>query len=150
MTLVKYNPFRPFGTTISPHLLDDFFGRSLGDFLGNEFLSVTPSVNIVEEDELYRIEVAAPGLQKDNFNISVKEDRLTISTSKKEESEEKDDEGNFKRREFNYSSFSRSFHLTKEIDQEEIVANYQDGILAVTLRKNEDAKDKGPKTIEIA
>ncbi len=149
MTLVKYNPFRPYRPAPVNSFIDDFFGRSVSDFFGTEFTSSTPSVNIIEKDDVYSIEVAAPGLAKDRFNIELDNDNLIISAEQKEESETTDENGKFTRREFNYSSFKRSFHLSDEIDRENINASYDNGVLTVTVAKKDEAIKQSPKTIEI-
>ena len=148
MTLVKYNPFKPYRPIAVNSLIDDFFGRSLSDYLGAEFTSQTPSVNIVEKETAYDIEVAAPGLAKEDFNIEIDNDALTISASRENSTTEENKEGKYTRREFNYSAFKRSFHLSDEIDRDAIEAHYANGVLTVVLNKKEIAI-KTPKTIEI-
>jgi len=148
MKVVTYNPFKPFAPSTFNSLIDDLAGRSMSEFLGNDFVSGTPSVNIVEHDNSYDIEVAAPGLTKEDFSIELDKDQLIISGSKKEDSEDKK-EGKYYRREFNYQSFKRSFHISEDIDGEQTNAQYADGILTVTLAKKVEVKDP-VKTIEIA
>jgi HSP20 family protein len=148
MTLVKYNPFKPYKTLPINTMIDDFFGSSLSDFLGTEFTSSTPSVNIVENNDDYKIEVAAPGLGKEDFNIEVDNNNLIISATK-ESNIEDNQEGKYTRREFNYSSFKRSFHLSEEINRDAINASYENGVLTITLGKKDEAIKKAPKTVEI-
>lgn len=97
-----------------------------------------PAVNVVENDQNYVMEVAAPGMKKEDFNIEVKEGMIVISAENKREAEKKDD--NFTRREFSYSKFTRSFRLPENVKPEEIAANYEDGILTLNLPKKEMAK----------
>jgi HSP20 family protein len=108
-----------------------------------------PAVNINETKDEFKIEVAAPGLKKEDFKINLDNNVLTIS-SEKEESKEENDE-NIRRREFSYSSFMRSFQLPEqEVDSEKIQAKYENGILKIELPKKEEAKKrKEPKKIAI-
>jgi HSP20 family protein len=110
-------------------------------FLGrvDEFSGDIPAVNIKEENNKFVLEMAAPGLKKDDFNINLDNYVLTISSEKKEE--QKEDKDNYTRREFLYTSFSRSFTLPKTVDIDKIKADYKNGILTVTLpKKEEEAK----------
>ncbi|HPM92242.1 MAG TPA: Hsp20/alpha crystallin family protein [Bacteroidales bacterium] len=108
----------------------------------------TPAVNIIESKDDYRIEVAAPGLDKADFRINIENNILTISAEKEEKQEEKDEK--VMRREFNYSSFSRSFTLPDSMDTEKISARHKDGVLNVILPKKEEAKEKPARTIKIS
>jgi HSP20 family protein len=148
MSLVRYNPFRDLKPVTVDSIFDDFFGRSVSDFIGTEFVSTTPSVNIIESDNNYTIEVAAPGLNKSDFNLSLDKDQLTISAMKENKEESKD--GKWSRKEFSFKRFKRSFHISDDIDQDSISANYDNGILSVVLNKKEEAKPKAPTTIEIS
>ncbi len=146
MSLVKYNPFKPFNLD---RFFDDLNGRSISDFWGSDFVNIRPSINVIENNDSFDIEVAAPGLEKEDFSIEIDKDRLTISAEKKSATEESDeDNGSFTRREFNYSSFKRSFYLSDEISQDDIAAKYDKGILNIRLAKKEQAKDV-KKTISI-
>lgn len=97
-----------------------------------------PAVNIKEEQKSFLIELAAPGLKKEDFKINVEKNLLTISSEVKTENEEKTE--NYTRKEFGFSSFSRSFKISDNILVDEISANYEDGVLKVNLPKNVDAK----------
>ncbi|MFO8053699.1 MAG: Hsp20/alpha crystallin family protein [Bacteroidales bacterium] len=136
-----------------PGLFERFFNDDLMDFNLSNFAgsdSNIPAVNVKENDNEYQIEVAAPGLKKDDFRISVENDRLTISSEKEDEKKEKDDE-NFTRREFRYQSFQRSFHLPENmVDTEKIKANYNNGILSIKVPKREEAKPKPAREIKIS
>lgn len=147
MSLTKYNLFRPTKPLKMNQFLDDLAGSSFSDFFGADFVSATPSVNIVENEDSFLIDVAAPGLKKDDFQVNLENDNLVISASKKE-SNEVDDKGKFTRREFNYSSFRRSFHLSEEISTDKISASYANGILSIQLGKKSEEEDK-KTTIEI-
>lgn len=97
-----------------------------------------PAVNVKEKDGAFEIEVAAPGLKKEDFKINLHENRLSISTKKEQSSEEKTEQ--YTRQEFNYSSFQRTFTLPKSVDGEKIEATYSEGILHVNLPKKEEVK----------
>jgi HSP20 family protein len=104
-----------------------------------------PAVNISENEQNYHVKVAAPGLKKEDFKISLEDEMLTISTSNKEEHSEKDER--FTRREFSFSSFSRSFNLPDNINKDAIQASYENGIMNIVIPKKEPAK---PKSREIS
>ncbi|MCG8330963.1 MAG: Hsp20/alpha crystallin family protein [Chitinophagales bacterium] len=127
---------------------EDFFNGNLTDFFGSDFSIQTPSINIVEGNDNYRIEVAAPGLEKEDFEIKVENGMLAI-TAKKEQQEEVNKD-KFVRREFNYTSFKRSFQLPKSVDAGKIEANYKNGVLSLNLPKLDEAKAKEIKVIEIS
>jgi len=108
-----------------------------------------PAVNVVENDDNYVMEVAAPGMKKENFNIEVKEGMIVISAENKQEEEKKDD--NFTRREFSYSKFTRSFRLPENVNADNIAAHYEDGILKLNLPKKEvTAPEENVKKIAIS
>lgn len=109
-----------------------------------------PAVNVLESENEFKIELAAPGLKKEDFKINVHENTLTISAEQKTGSEENKDNGKYTRKEFNYSSFKRSFTLPKTVDGDKIVASYNEGVLGLSLPKKEEAKPKEPRAIEIA
>ncbi|MDN5349888.1 MAG: hypothetical protein PWQ54_1284 [Bacteroidales bacterium] len=107
-----------------------------------------PAVNISENEDGFMLEMAAPGMKKSDFKINLDNNVLTISSEKQEEQE--DSKQNYSCKEFNFSSFSRSFTLPKSIDFDKIKADYKDGILKVSLPKREDAKVALNRQIEIA
>lgn len=135
--------------TAFPGMVDEFFGK---DLLSNFFDTQTgismPSVNIIEGKNDFRIEVAAPGLEKKDFKINLENNVLTISSEKEVKNEQADD--NYMRREFSYSSFQRSFALPNTVDAEKISANYKDGVLNLVIPKKEEAKEKPARTISIS
>ena len=96
-----------------------------------------PRVNITEDEKQYCIAIAAPGMKKDDFSIDIANRQLTVQGTHEEETQEdaKENAPQFLRHEFHYSSFSRSFSLPEEVDEEAIHANYTDGILSVNLPK---------------
>ena len=108
-----------------------------------------PSVNVKETETHYEIEMAVPGLKKEDFKINIDRNILTISSESQTENEERDEKKNYTRREFNYQSFTRSFTMPSDIvDVEHIEAKYDNGILKLAVPKRENAK-KEVKTIEI-
>ncbi len=142
MTLIKHNPSRGF---LFPSFTD-FFGRDLLDFNSGSGETV-PSVNIQENESEFSIELAAPGLKREDFKIELEHNVLKISAQKENKSEET--QGKYHRREFSYSSFVRSFTLPNSVDTDAIAASYTDGLLTLTLPKKEEAKRKGARGIEI-
>lgn len=111
----------------------------------NEGISL-PMVNIKEDPGAYFVEMAVPGLKKSDFQIDIDNGILSIST----EMEEEQNDGNYTRREFGYSSFKRSFTLPETVDDENIKATYSEGILSIVLPKKEEAKPKPAKIIQIS
>jgi HSP20 family protein len=132
--------FRPF---YMPNLFDDDFLPSLSNRTNS-----TPSVNIREDEKLYTLELAVPGIDKKDLKIDINEDVLTISSESKNESEENKD--GYKRKEFSYSSFCRSFYIPENVTRDKIEANYKDGILTVGLPKEEEEKNKISRQITIS
>ncbi len=129
-------------------IFDDLFNNSFSNFVGSDFASNVPSVNISESADDFKIELAAPGLAKGDFDINVEKNTLTIS-AKKEVSNEVNEE-KFTRKEFSYSSFSRSFQLPEGVESNAIEANYENGILGVVLPKKEEAKELPPRAIKVS
>lgn len=126
-----------------PSVFDDFFRPWkdwASDFYGVHALTV-PAVNVTEDKDSYRLSMAAPGLKKSDFKIELEGALLTISAESESRKEEKDEK--YSRQEYNYNSFSRSFHLPEGVSKEGIEAQYDDGVLKVRLPKNEDAKKNG-------
>jgi len=137
MTLVKFNnglknnAVNPFFNDVLDSLLND-------SYIGNKLVARVPAVNIAETENEFQIELAAPGLKKEDFKINLDKNVLTVSSEKKSESV---DEGKkFSKREYSYSSFSRSFTLPESADHSKIEADYTDGVLKLTVTKKEEAK----------
>lgn len=107
-----------------------------------------PKVNIKETAEAYFVEMAVPGLKKSDFNIDLDNQVLSISMNKEDEEEHK--EGNYTRREFGYASFKRTFSLPETVDENDIKARYDDGILSIHLPKKEEARQKPARSIKIS
>jgi len=132
-----------------PSVWDNFFSNDLmPDLFDLDNLKSVPAVNIVEHDDEYVIEVAAPGLEKKDFKIDLENNVLTISSEKEDKMEEKS--GKDIRKEFRYSSFCRTFTLPETIDNDKIRAKHKDGILSVSIPKKETAKVKPARQIAIA
>jgi len=119
---------------------DDFFARWKDS-------QKIPFVNVEETDDMFVMSLAAPGLKKDDFNIEVNNGMMVISSEQSDESEEKGD--NFTRKEFSYSSFKRSFWLPENCKPENISASYEDGVLKVTVPKEESRAVEAPKKIKV-
>lgn len=137
--------------SINP-LFDDFFTRDIFDWSDRSLPVVgtnLPSVNLKETDTKLEIEMAAPGLKKEDFKVEIDNNMLVISSEKQEEKEESSKKDNYIRKEFNYQSFYRTFSLPDYADESKIEANYKDGILHVIVAKKEGAKRKAMKTIPI-
>lgn len=129
------------------NILDELFNNNLSNFVGSDFASNVPSVNIAESADDFKIELAAPGLEKEDFNISLEKDRLTISVEKEKKAEVEGEK--ITRREFNYTTFSRSFNLPKDVNVQAIGAQYENGVLVLTLPKKEEAKELPARAIEV-
>lgn len=139
MSIVKWNPRFRFP------MLEDFLGEDIFPVMQSEFK--LPAVNVREDDGAYKVEIAAPGMQKDDFKIELDNGVLTISAEKKSELEEKKD--NYTRKEFGYTAFKRSFWLPELVKEDKIEAKFVDGVLKLELPKKEVTKKEKPKMIEI-
>ena len=132
---------------------DDFFNRGMINWGTSNFSTsdtTLPAVNIKETENSYEVEMAAPGMKKEDFKIELDNNILTISSEKSEESHEDDGKEKYSRREFSYQAFQRSFTLPKEVvDEDKIEAHYKEGVLQLTIPKKEKAKQKQPRKIEI-
>ncbi|MBS0011732.1 MAG: Hsp20/alpha crystallin family protein [Bacteroidales bacterium] len=142
MTIARF-PFFP------ASMLDRFWDNELSDRASSNYSSTNtslPAVNIKETEDDFMIEVAAPGMKKDDFSIHYDNGRLTISSEKEEVYDDK-----YNRREFSYQSFCRSFEVADNvIDNQKISAKYKDGILYITLPKRDEIKPKPAKQISIS
>jgi HSP20 family protein len=123
-------------------------GSVFSDFFPEYVPTYSPEVNIIENDNEFNLEIAIPGIAKDEINIGVENDVLSISSERKKENEEKTD--NFLHREFGRRTFKRSFGLPDSVDQELIKASYKDGVLNVIIPKKEEAKPKPAREIKIS
>ncbi len=135
-----------------PSIFDRFFNNDLMDWNLSNFSSTNtslPAVNVKENENEFVIDVAAPGMSKNDFKINFQNNVLTISSEKKEEKEDKKE--NYTRQEFAYQSFQRSFTVAENtIDSDKINAKYNDGILHITLPKREEVKPKPMREIKIS
>jgi len=138
-----------FKTRSLPGLFDEFFnGNLLPNYIEEGAWKSTPAVNIYENNEKFEIEIAAPGLEKEDFKIDLKNDYLLVYSEKKDKKEEKE-KGKVVRSEFRYSSFQRSFALPKDIDATAINATHKNGVLIIELPKKVEQKDSSVRQIEI-
>lgn len=147
MTLVKFNP--AYSNSFNA-LIENFFGRTMDelfDSMANQY--TMPAVNIYEAGNAYKVEVAAPGLKKENFNIEVNNNVLTIQYKQMEENKTSDEQNRFYKREFRFANFRRSFTLPKNVNLEGIQASYTDGILTVEVPKKEEAKNTNAITVAV-
>lgn len=110
-------------------------------------MMTVPAVNIVEKQDHYEISLAAPGMKKDDFNIDVEGNLLTISAEKEERREDKDERHT--RQEFNYTSFSRAFTMPEGVVRDKIDASYENGLLKLMLPKTDEAKKTASKHINV-
>ncbi|ULQ50957.1 Hsp20/alpha crystallin family protein [Flavihumibacter fluvii] len=129
-------------------LIRDIFNWGLTNF--SDTNTTIPAVNIKETADNYEVEVAAPGMTKNDFRVQLDGNSLVISSEKTTGKEEKEDT-RYVSREFSYQSFSRTFNLQKDVvDTERIQAKYEDGVLHLLIPKMEHVKQKQPRLIEIS
>ena len=146
MTLIKWknNLTNPATQNTFSDFFNDFFNDSL---MSRDYFKSVPAVNISERQNDYLIEMAAPGFAKEDFKVNVDNDVLTISAEKK--NEKKDENSRYTRKEFQYSSFSRTFTMPEHVEAEKIGAEYKEGVLSLMLPKKEEAKVKPAREIKI-
>jgi len=141
MSIIRFN---------RPNALSDVFQN----FFDNDFVDLfnrkgmDPLANILEHSDSFELELAAPGLKKDDFKIHLENNVLTISSEVSDEKEES--EKNYTRKEFHYSTFSRSFTLPRIVELDKIKADYENGVLKVMLPKKEEARLDVKKEIKIS
>ena len=146
MSLVKTERRLPF--IFDEFLTTDWFGGTANGLKQEKTL---PAVNIRESEHDFLLELAAPGLGKEDFNIEIDNDILTISSELKEDSEQDNEpKHKYTRKEFGYTSFKRTFSLPDSVQSNAINAAYQHGILSVTLPKKEEAKVQPKRLISVA
>lgn len=131
MSIIRYNPNDYVPATFSS-LIDRFFNESLARTGGSVF---TPKVDVIETESAYEVQVAVPGLNKEDFKIEINDNYLTVSGERKLSNEKKDK--NFHSIETQYGSFSRSFTLPENVDGSKINAKYNNGILELVIPKDE-------------
>lgn len=149
MSLIRRND--PFPRMTS--LFDDFFANDGRNWGINNFSATNttlPAVNIKETGEAFEVEMAAPGMNKDDFRIELDGNQLTISSEKHTEDEQKEGD-RYTRREFSYQSFQRVFQLPKDVvDSDKIGARYENGVLHLVIPKKEEARQRPPRMIQVA
>ena len=131
------------GRFLSPSFMD--FDNDLPSL---DYAKRIPSVNVTENEKEFRIEMAAPGLERTDFKVKVENGVLTISSEK--EQEKKEEKKNYTRREYSYNSFSRAFTLPENCAPDQINAKYENGILGITLPKKEVTVAKPVKEIKVS
>jgi HSP20 family protein len=139
LPMITKRTFSPF---LSNLFDDDFFP------VMNSKTSSMPAVNIKEDEKVYTLELAVPGMDKKDLKIDINEDVITISSESKNENETEKD--GYKRKEFSYSSFVRSFYIPENVNRDKIGASYKDGILSVELPKMEEEKSKITRQVKIS
>lgn len=146
MTITKYNRPSTF-TNDFDKFFNDFFFTPVRAKQNNAFENI-PAVNISEKDGVFHIELAVPGMKKEDFNIEIHDGVMSISSETKEESTS--EERNYSKREFNYSSFERRFTLPDNIKEEQVSAKYEDGILKVSVPKADEKEKNTKKQVQIS
>ena len=138
MTLVKFNPRNNQKNNLMPGFSDVFDSIFNDTFFSERMTNRVPAANISESQDHYHIELAAPGLSKEDFKLSLERNILSISVE--QSSKNGAQERNFNKREFSYSSFVRSFTLPDSADESGIEAKYENGVLCINIPKREEAK----------
>ena len=139
MRIVKYN-----NNNVFPSLMNEFFNDDFGLNFFNRNNSV-PSVNSIENNDSFEIDLAVPGMKKEDFSIELNDKILVISS----ESSNNIENDNMRLNEFNFSSFQRSFRVPDSVDQDKIKANYKNGILKIKLPKRKENISKPNRVINI-
>jgi HSP20 family protein len=138
MTLVKFNPEKRSNGSLLPGF-NDVFESIFNDTFFNDRMTIrVPAANISESQDHYHVELAAPGLKKEDFKLNLEHNTLHISVE--QTATQQDNQKNFSKREFSYNSWVRSFTLPDSADTEQIEATYADGILRIDIAKREEAK----------
>jgi len=150
MTLVRSN--NGYSSAV-PSLISRLLSNDWSDWNDSDYSATRtsiPAVNISENDDEYQIEVAAPGMRKEDFKVKIENDTLTISSERKDENLD-EQKGRYSRKEFSYQSFCRTFTLPENlVNSDKVHAKYVDGVLKLTLPKKEEAKPKPAREIKIA
>ncbi|OJJ19397.1 heat-shock protein Hsp20 [marine bacterium AO1-C] len=149
MSLVRFYSKPMYNNTF-----DHFFNRGINKVVGTESVKTNPLVNISEDADGFLIELAAPGLNKEDLKVDVDKNLLTIKAEKTTEdtkSEDKDNKNKSKytRKEFNFTAFKRSFTLPESVAKDQVTASYEDGILKVSVPKKEEAKPQPAREITV-
>ena len=147
MSLIRRNNLFP----AVQNLFDDFLTRDFAHLaMENSSTNTTiPAVNIKETSENFEVEMASPGMKKEDFKIELENNQLTISSERETEEEEKED-NRYTKKEFSYQSFQRTFQLPRDVvDVEKIEARYENGMLRLVIPKKEEAKQRPPRQIQV-
>ncbi len=145
MTLLKYKPRRSHNIPMVNRFFDDFFLRDWDENL--RFPNSQPKVNILDKADQFELQFAVPGLKKEDFNIKLDNDRLSVSFEKSEERSE--DEEKFTLKEFSFERFERVFNLPETIQKDKVEAKYENGLLTIVVPKSEEAKVQPVKEIKV-
>ena len=141
MAITRYNPMRELSQPTVPRsftsLLDDFFNDVVTSDTGRMFV---PNIDVTEDDSQYHVQVALPGLKKDDIHVDLQDRRLTISGERQEEKEEKETKHHLT--ETRYGKFERSIMLPNNINQDKVDARFEDGILKLDIEKKEKQVNK--------
>lgn len=139
MTLIKFKNEAP-ARTLFPNTVD-LFNEFFNDYTGSEFRKWNaPAVNIIENENAFKLQLAVPGLKKEDFKIALEENTLVVSAENKFESNTQTEK--FTRKEFSFSSFVRRFNLPEQVKKSDITASYENGIMQITLPKTTEVKEK--------
>jgi len=144
MSLVKFNR-KPWNNLVTSDFFDnnDIFDNRLWNKKLDE-----PALNIKETDDAFEVELAAPGFEKKDFEVTIDDGCLNISAESSNAKEKKED--NYTRKEFSYNSFEKRLQLPDSVKEEDVKAKYKDGVLSFNLIKKEESKNHKPKKVEIA
>jgi HSP20 family protein len=147
MSKHKFNPFT-FNFDDLGKTVDDFLSNvKVDDFFGSDCLRSLPAINAIEHPDKIVLSVAAPGLKKEDFDLHLENDLLTISSDRKKE--DLPDDVKIRRREYDYSKFKRTFKLSQKYDYTNIKAKYENGLLIVTVAKK-DGQNDGKIKVEVS
>ena len=138
MTLVKFNSDKNSKNTLLPGFNNVFDSLFEDSFLSDRMMARVPAVNISESEDHFHVDLAAPGLKKEDFKIKLERGVLTIAVERS--SEKNQEQRNYAKREYSYQSFVRSFTLPESADENSIEAKYLDGILSIDIAKSAEAK----------
>ena len=139
-------PMRRYEQNWLPEIFNDFFAN---DWM-NRTNATAPAINVIEDEKDYKVEVAAPGMKKEDFNVNVTDDNyLVLTMEKKNETKDEDKKRKYLRREFSYHKFEQSLALPEDVNKDEIKASVNDGILTIEIPKVK-ACEKKPTVKQIA
>jgi HSP20 family protein len=128
-------------------MVDDLLNKSIGDIMGGESVVSRPLANVRETENAYLLELAVPGVSKEQVRLGIEANQLVIRAAEEGEREESSEQ--YSRREFNYQSFERRFTLPEQADHDKVEARMEHGVLHVTIGKKEQARAKEARTINI-